>query len=205
MLATVSSIDFEPKHDIDNPGEQHMFLNEERIVLVPTDDDRWYLDSGASNHMTGNEHLLSMIDYSVRGMVRFGDGSHVEITGRGAVLFTCRNGEHHVLSDVYLIPRLRTSIVSLGQLDEIAYKTVIEHGAMCVYDQHHQLLAKAPRMGNRLYSVALQKAVPVCLLAKAGDVACLWHAWYGHLHFRALYELGAKEMVDGERNMPERQ
>jgi transposase InsO family protein len=197
MLAAVSTIDVEPKHVIDNPSEQRVFLNEERIVPVPTDDDRWYLDSGASNHMTGNEHLLSMIDYSVRGMVRFGDGSRVEITGRGAVLFTCRNGEHRVLNDVYLIPRLRTSIVSLGQLDEIAYKTVIEHGAMCVYDQHRQLLAKAPRMGNRLYSVALQKAVPVCLLAKAGDVAWLWHARYGHLHFRALYELGAKEMVDG--------
>jgi hypothetical protein len=42
-----------------------VFLNKERIVPVPTDNDHWYLDSGASNHMTGNEHLLSMIDYSI--------------------------------------------------------------------------------------------------------------------------------------------
>jgi transposase InsO family protein len=112
-------------------------------------------------------------------------------------MFVCKDGEHRVLSDVYYIPRLRTSIVSLGQLDEIAYKTVIEDGAMCVYDHRRQLLARALRMNNRLYSVTLQKAAPICLLAKAGDAAWRWHARYGHLHFRALYELGAKNMVEG--------
>jgi hypothetical protein len=111
------------------------------------------------------------VDNSVKGMLRFGDGSLVEIVGRGSVMFTCKDGEHRVLSDVYLIPWLRTSIFSLGQLDEIAYKTVIENWAMCVYDQRRVLLAKAPCMCNRLYSVVLQKAMPVCLLSKAGDMA----------------------------------
>jgi hypothetical protein len=38
------------------------------------------------------------------GSVKFGDGSNVEIRGRGTVIFQCRNGEHRVLTDVYYIP-----------------------------------------------------------------------------------------------------
>jgi transposase InsO family protein len=38
---------------------------------------------------------------------------------------------------------------------------------------------------------------PVCLMTKIDEEAWLWHARYGHLNFRSLRELGAKEMVDG--------
>jgi transposase InsO family protein len=38
---------------------------------------------------------------------------------------------------------------------------------------------------------------PVCLLTKMDDVAWLWHARYGHLNFRSLSDLGAKQMVEG--------
>ena len=89
-------------------------LNEARVVPIATNDDRWYLDTGANNHMTGRRDMLSQMDEFVRGTVRFGDVSVVKICGRGVVMFTCKNGEHRALSDVYYIPQLRTSIVSLG-------------------------------------------------------------------------------------------
>ena len=66
--------------------------------------DAWYLDTGASNHMTGCRASVAEIDEGVTGSVKFGDGSVVEIRGRGTVLFTCRNGEHLALTGVYYIP-----------------------------------------------------------------------------------------------------
>jgi len=38
---------------------------------------RWYLDSGASNHMTGPKEAFSELDDDVTGMVKFGDGLRV--------------------------------------------------------------------------------------------------------------------------------
>ena len=76
--------------------------------------DGWYLDSGATHHMTGRQELFSNLDRSVRGSVRFGDSSSVEICGVGSILFAAKTGEHRVLHGVYYIPALRNSIISLG-------------------------------------------------------------------------------------------
>ena len=76
------------------------------------------LDYGASNHMTGPKEAFFELDDDVIGMVKFGDGSRVAIRGRGTIIFRCQNGEHHALTDVYYIPQLHSSIISIGQLDE---------------------------------------------------------------------------------------
>jgi hypothetical protein len=58
------------------------------------DDTTWYLDTGATNHMTGNRDAFINLDTAIRGTVRFGDGSVVEIQGTGTVLFEGKTGEH---------------------------------------------------------------------------------------------------------------
>ena len=85
----------------------------------------WFLDTGASNHMSGWRELFSNIDTDIHGTVKLGDRSTVEIKGRPTIPFQCRNGEHLVLLEVYYIPRLQSNIVSIGQLDELDYDTRI--------------------------------------------------------------------------------
>lgn len=64
--------------------------------------------------MTGNRDAFIDLDTAIRGTVRFGDGSEVEIHGSGTVLFEGKTGEHLPLTGVYFIPRLVSNIVSLG-------------------------------------------------------------------------------------------
>jgi hypothetical protein len=81
-------------------------LNDEKVVLKYKGprDASWYLDTGASNHMTGDPEKFVELDQSIQGKVKFGDGSTVEICGRGSVLMKCLTGDHRVLSAVYYIP-----------------------------------------------------------------------------------------------------
>lgn len=49
------------------------------------EDSTWYLDNGASNHMTGRREKFENLDRSIKGEVKFGDGSLVKIEGKGSI------------------------------------------------------------------------------------------------------------------------
>jgi len=133
--------------------------------------ERWYLDTGASNHMTGSRAAFAELDSTVTGTVRFGDNSVVTIAGRGTVLFSCRLGSHHALTGVYFIPRLTSSIISLGRLDERGCQVLIENGALRLRDRERKLLAMVRRSVKSLYVLPLHIARPVCLAAKQEEKA----------------------------------
>jgi hypothetical protein len=67
--------------------------------------------------------------------VKFGDGLKVEIRGHGTVIFPCQNSEHRALTDVYYIPQLRLSIVSIGQLDERKCKVLVKSEILRIQDR----------------------------------------------------------------------
>ncbi|CAA7014431.1 unnamed protein product [Microthlaspi erraticum] len=75
----------------------------------------WYLDNGASNHMTGDQRYFSKINRSITRQVRFSDDSRIEIKGKGTIEFMDEKGESRVITDVYFIPDLKSNIISLGQ------------------------------------------------------------------------------------------
>jgi transposase InsO family protein len=161
------------------------------------DPKRWVLDTGATNHMTGSRSAFSDLDNGVVGTVRFGDGSVVNIEGRGTILFACKNGEHRTLANAYYIPRLTTNIISVGQLDEVGFEVLVKGGVMWIRDEEQRLLAKVHRSPSRLYVLDVNIARPVCLAAHATEDAWLWHARFGHVNFGALRKMGREKLVRG--------
>jgi hypothetical protein len=119
--------------------------------------------------MTGSREMLTDLVETVHGMVKFGDGSLVEIHGRGTVLFIDNNGEHRSLTSVYLIPKLCTNILSLWQLDEVGYHSVIGGGELRLFDQRRQLLARVKRATNCLYPVNFNLSTALCLMTSSSE------------------------------------
>jgi hypothetical protein len=169
----------------------------ENVILVDVPDGVWVLDTDASNHMTETRSTLTQLNDGVRDTVCFGDGSCVEIHGIGSVVMEGRHHEHKVLTNIYYIPKLRSNIVSLGQLEEKGFEVSLKNGKMHVFDQEHSLLISAPRTQNRLYTGKFGLVPPVCLLAQSDSESWRWHARFGHLNFRALHDLSGMNMVEG--------
>ncbi|KAD6454157.1 hypothetical protein E3N88_08863 [Mikania micrantha] len=150
----------------------------------------WYLDTGATNHMTGNKSLFSTLDTKVEGTVRFGDDSCVKIEGRGSILLECKTGDQRLLTNILYIPFLKTNIFSLGQADEGGCEAQIREGVLTLIDADGLLLMKVKRSPNRLYKVELKTGKPTCLLTKLTDPTWLWHARLGHISFDTIRRLG---------------
>lgn len=71
--------------------DRGLFLNQERVFPTKYNEGTCVLDTGATNHMTGCRSSLTSLDDSVRGAMKFGDGSTVEIHGVGAVTIAGKN------------------------------------------------------------------------------------------------------------------
>uniref|UniRef100_A0A8R7P947 Retrovirus-related Pol polyprotein from transposon TNT 1-94 n=1 Tax=Triticum urartu TaxID=4572 RepID=A0A8R7P947_TRIUA len=185
-----------------NPPQAAVFLNEEQSGVVPAAEDAapdpvWYLDTRASNHMTGDRAAFTELDKAITGSVRFGDGSVVQIEGRGTIAFAIDGGAQRALMDMYYIPRLKSSVVSLGQLDENGCDINIHHGVLTIHDRRRVLIAKVKRSPNQFYKLCIRPVRPVCLGASTGSVSWRWHARFGHLHMDALQRMARGEMVCG--------
>jgi hypothetical protein len=140
-----------------------------------------YLNTGARNHMTGHDEVFfdSEIDQVVQGTVKFGDGSVVNICGKGTVIFSGRRGEHKVLTDVYWIPRPRNSIISVGQMDEGSSCVLIEGGVLKIWDRQRRLLARVQRTENQMHRLEVQVVRPLGLTVHQNDEAWWWHERLG--------------------------
>lgn len=149
-----------------------VLLNEKKVIpkLFSTGENHqdsgiWYLDNGPSNHMTGQRSFFSDLDEGFVGQVRFGDGSTVQIKGKGVILFECKNREQWLLIEVYYIPSLCNNIMSLGQMTEECAKIQIHDDFLWMYERSGRLLLKVRQCCNRLYKTNLQIGSPICLTA----------------------------------------
>ena len=55
--------------------------------------DVWFLDSGCSNHMTGNIEMFANLDEEVKSEVTTGTDTKISVKGKGRVSICGRNGE----------------------------------------------------------------------------------------------------------------
>jgi hypothetical protein len=77
----------------------------------------WYLDTGASNHMTGHKHLFAKMTELV-STVSFGDASKVEVKEKCNVMFLQKNGKLGMIEDVYYISEIKEKHSKCGPVNE---------------------------------------------------------------------------------------
>ena len=147
--------------------------------------------------MKGDRRYFSEIDKHVKGKVRFGDDSKIDIKGNGTISFIDMNGEARKMNDVYFIPDLRSNIISLGQATESGCDIRLRGNHLTMHDQHGKLLVQANRSKNRLYKVrmGIKDSTQLCLSEISESNR--WHARLGHVNTATIKRMIQKELVVG--------
>ncbi|KAL4352077.1 hypothetical protein GQ457_06G007290 [Hibiscus cannabinus] len=182
----------EDQQDVEEPTLLLALKNEEN-----NDASTWYLDNGASNHMCGDKEGFVKLDEKVKGNVSFGDSSKVQIQGKGTILISLKDDSHSLITDVYYVPKLKSNILSLGQLLEKGYEIHMKDRCLWLRNQYANLIAKVSMSKNRMFVLNLKTINAKCLKASVENEAWCWHMRFGHLNFGALKMLGEKKMVNG--------
>ena len=78
----------------------------------------WYLDSGCSRHMTGDQSLFKVFESRKGGNVTFGDGSKSQIKGKRIISLPILPD----IANVLYVEGLRVNLRSISQICELSTK-----------------------------------------------------------------------------------
>jgi transposase InsO family protein len=185
-------------HTGENSGG--MFLSCHKTEQQPK--DLWLLDSGCSNHMTGNRELLSSIDSSISSNITLGNDYLVKVQGRGTVPILTKQNVKKDISNVYHVPDLKHNLLSVGQLIEKGYKVLFEGISCKIYDKKpsRKWISEIYMTPNRMFPLTLRTAnlsQPYAQNETTMNETMVWHTRFGHIPFQSLSLLQKNSMVKG--------
>ena len=78
-----------------------------------TREEVWFLDSGCSNHISGNKLWFTELDEGFRHSVKLDNNSRMTVMGKGCVKLNVA-GVIQKIDGVYYIPELKIFLLSIG-------------------------------------------------------------------------------------------
>ncbi len=115
------------------------------------DNNVWYVDSGASNHMTSHgEWFRDTRDLKTPGFVETGDDTIHPITQIGKVPLSMQDGQTKYLKDVLHVPTITKNLVSIGQMVEQGLHVTLNPNGCFVENMKNQgkLITKGETNGR---------------------------------------------------------
>ena len=129
---------------------QHMLNNVSRNVSKCSE-NVWYVDSGASNHMTSHgEWFKDLQTLENPGFVETGDDTAHPIAHTGNVPLSLQNGNVKYLADVLHVPNITKNLVSVGQMVEGGLQVRFNTDGLYVeeYKKNGKLVAQGKKVGR---------------------------------------------------------
>ncbi|XP_022023791.1 uncharacterized protein LOC110924058 [Helianthus annuus] len=177
--------------------EEHAFTVSVEPQVNKLDD--WIVDSGCSNHMTGERGKLSNpTKYSGNSIVVIADNSRHNIESIGDVVFPSKTeGKELVLTYVYHVPGMRKNLLSVPQMTDAGKYVVFGPNDVRVFEKF-ETPSKPILQGHRRESVYVLSAETTYVeKTKNSQIVDLWHQRLGHVGYEKLGIIMKKDSVVG--------
>lgn len=150
----------------------------------------WYLDSGASFHMTGDKNLFSALEEKdLKMRIEMGDDGRYNVSGVGMVAFEREYGDPLTLTDVMYFPRLNKNLVSVAMLEDEGYNVVFSKGKAFLRHIATGQTKRTEIWVKNLYKLEVDDYAALSMkveLVQIQDTGELWYKRLGHFHHGAL-------------------
>ena len=161
-----------------------------------TNDHSFYVDSGATSHMTNDPGKLSSIKpYKGNDMIYVGDGNSLPISHIGDAHVSTKEGNFK-LNNVLVVPELKKNLLSVGKFtsDNSCIFEFTSSGFV-VKDRNQRTIARGHKKGQ-LYALDGIFHEAFSAIRKGGSTSSVWHQRLGHPSSRLLALLNERHVIN---------
>jgi hypothetical protein len=136
--------------------------------MVPTNDNTWLIDSGASRHMTGlKEHLTNFVEKETHLHVVLGEYARYNVRGVGTSTFQLDSDMQLQFKEVLYVPGMKRNLVSISALEDKGYKVTFSEGRVLAWhkDSHINSAKVVGVRENSLYRLTIKPVQALTLSA----------------------------------------
>ena len=173
---------------------------------VDGQNDVWYVDSGASNHMTHHKNWFNELHVPEQpGYVETGDDTVHPIEHVGNVPLAMHDGKSKYTADVLHVPTITKNLVSVGQMVEQGLQVKFNSDGCFVEDPNnkYKMVAKGKRIG-RMFTLNVKTPAGSNMLYTQKNAVItdidIWHKRIGHVNVQRLKTMQSQNVVAGLPN-----
>eukprot|EP00253_Pinus_taeda_P033619 PITA_33619 len=108
----------------------------------------WFLDNGASFHMTNDKSLFSTLEEKdLQILIEMGNEEKYIVSSVGTIVFQREHGACITLTNVKYVPRLKKNLVSIVMLEEKGYDVVFSKGKVFL---RHITMRQVKQIGSQV-------------------------------------------------------
>ena len=119
-------------------------------------DNHWYIDSGATKHMTHQRDLITdFIEYKQPSRIYLGDKGVVKACGEGKVKLQCYDGSDDVtltLNKVLYVPEITNNLLSVPAMTQMGAEVLFDE-RKCIVSKNERKITITHMVDNKLYMV----------------------------------------------------
>ncbi|KAG6451043.1 hypothetical protein O3G_MSEX006910 [Manduca sexta] len=162
------------------------------FIASSTQDDAWYVDAGASSHMTKHNSLLQNKTTPSTKNIRVADNKVLSVQCSGQVsldVYDNEGKENKVLfTNVLCVPDLATNLLSVSQIIRSGGQVKFDKTGCVIINCKSQIVATASIINN-MYRLNMPGGGYACMTDVEEQDVYLWHQRMGHLNFNSLKKL----------------
>lgn len=162
-----------------------------------SESNEWYIDSGASSHMTNTKDWMVDERESSLNDVMVADNNRLKVEAVGSVKLTLDRGKKEPMNadvnDVLFVPNLCANLLSVSQLVKRGNRIEFDPDGCKLYRSDGELIGTADLVDN-MYKLKQRRSHS--FLSKS-DEQDLWHRRFGHVGQKKLSVLCSGNVVNG--------
>lgn len=167
------------------------------FIASVSNSDAWYIDSGASMHMTKHKQLLHNETVPLVKTITVANDKSLPVESSGQLsLDICddRGRSNKILfQNVLYVPELATNLLSVSQIVNHGGEVKFNNAGCVILNSHKKIVATAILINN-MYRLNLYNVQAYISDVDKQDIY-LWHQRMGHLNFSDLKKI--EENTDG--------